>query len=98
MKIENEGFCLEVNGDQEDVVALVVVKNLAKEGLGVAINGRRDDIIKALAIIMHEVADRFVKDDNMSEDEAMKEIYNAIATMKIVRGLMKMASAATEVQ
>lgn len=98
MKIENEAFVMEAYGDKEDVVALAVVKNLTKDGVGIAINGNEDDIIKALSVIMHEIADVFMEQDNMSEAEAMKKIKMAVATVEVARSLMKMASPSTEVQ
>ncbi len=98
MKFENEAFVMEAYGDKEDVVALAVVKNLTKDGVGVTINGKGDDLIKALACIMHEIANVFVEQDNMSEAEAMKTIKMAVATVEVARGIMKMVSTSTEVQ
>lgn len=96
MKIENDAFVLDAFGEKEDVIALVAVKSLKQNGIGTFINGSGEDIIKALAVLMHNIVDTFTKNGDMTEEEALLSIDMAVETMKVVRSLMKTTS--TEVQ
>ena len=96
MKIENDAFVLDAFGEKEDVTALVAVKSLKKNGIGTFVNGSGEDIIKALAVLMHNVVDTFTKNGDMTESEALLLIDIAVETMKGIRGLME--TTPTEVQ
>ena len=90
MKLENDMVTLEVNGEQEDAIVLLIVHEKKTQQTSTVFRGQVIDLQALLSRLAHKMIDVFVE-NGISEGEAMKLVDNSVETAKLVRLMDKLS-------